>query len=280
MNDDTPPPAPPPGPTTTQAERLWLLAHDHVRRGEFAQAVRQLAQCYAMLQALGDPRLYEVHRRWTEVHKMYLEEGARPTKVAVVATSTQAQAEAAANAGELDKAIRLYDEARVAQPNNELIVERLAELRSAQQQAQDLLRTRAVQTMPLSRDLLAGALPRPLIADDGPSRTKTIAQGTSTEDLQRDHVVTHDIHTAPTWTPRDSAPIAPVMDPEDAPLNMGSLDVSIDLVEATDVVEVNADDNDSSVPVVVGVPQDDVMWLQSMLVQVAARRRPLSSLAA
>jgi hypothetical protein len=133
-----------------------------------------------------------------------------------------------------------------------------------------LLRTRAVQTTPLSRDVMAGVLPRAAVTvDTGPSRTKTIAQGTATEDLLREHVaVADDIHTVTTWTPRDSAPIAPVMDPQDAPLNMGSLDVSIDLVEASEVIELG---NSS-------VPQDDVAWLQSLLVQVASRRHAPSSL--
>lgn len=60
-----------------RAEQLWLTAHEHVKQGNLAQAVRDLASCYEMLKALKDPRLAQVHRRWVEVHKLYQERKAR-----------------------------------------------------------------------------------------------------------------------------------------------------------------------------------------------------------
>ena len=85
------------------AESLWNRVHEHVRRGDFASAVRDLAQCYQLLQAAGDPRVLEVHKRWTEVHKMYVEDGQRQSQPpAQKAPSKEAEAEAAANAGNLD----------------------------------------------------------------------------------------------------------------------------------------------------------------------------------
>jgi hypothetical protein len=124
------------------AEQLWGRAHEHVKRGDFAQAVRDLAQCFQILQAHNDPRVYEVHRRWTEVHQMYLEDGAREQPAARAAavekTSVEAEAEAAANAGDLDRAIALYEEARRRQPQNELVKERVEELYQARARAQEL----------------------------------------------------------------------------------------------------------------------------------------------
>src|SRR4051812_2489842 len=94
------------------AESLWARAHEHVKRGDFASAVRDLAACFQILQAKNDPRVYEVHRRWTEVHQMYLEDGQRTeAPAAQKAPSVEAEAEAAANAGDLDKAIGLYRQA-------------------------------------------------------------------------------------------------------------------------------------------------------------------------
>src|SRR5687767_14757807 len=95
------------------AEQLWARAHEHVKRGDFAQAVRDLAACFQILQTHNDPRVYEVHRRWTEVHQMYLEDGAReqPAQKAAANPSVEAEAEAAANAGDLDRAIALYEDA-------------------------------------------------------------------------------------------------------------------------------------------------------------------------
>ena len=121
-------------------ETLWNRAHDHVRRGDFASAVRDLAQCFQLLQAAGDPRVYEVHKRWTEVHKLYMEDGQRQVvpKEPEKAPSIEAEAEAAANAGDLDKAISLYREAVQQSPDNELIQERLLELTQARARADDL----------------------------------------------------------------------------------------------------------------------------------------------
>src|SRR5687767_3694905 len=115
-------------------ESLWSRAHEHVKRGEFANAVRDLAACFQMLQAANDPRVYEVHKRWTEVHRMYLEDGQRQAAAPAAqqqATSVQAEAEAAANAGDLDKAIALYTKASQQAPQNELVRERVQELTQA-----------------------------------------------------------------------------------------------------------------------------------------------------
>jgi tetratricopeptide (TPR) repeat protein len=131
----------PPGPRYTPSELLWLRAHEHVRRGEFAQAVRLLAQCYSLLEQAKDPRVHEVHRRWTEVHKMYLEDGARAAGAAKQAVSSlQGQAEEAANRGDLVQAISLYERLIAASPQNELARERLQELQSAKHRADDLQR--------------------------------------------------------------------------------------------------------------------------------------------
>ena len=65
------------------SEQLWISAHDHIGRGELALAVRELAQCFALLEAANDPRLYEVHKRWIEVHAMYVAASAPPAHVAL-----------------------------------------------------------------------------------------------------------------------------------------------------------------------------------------------------
>lgn len=117
------------------AEQLWSRAHEQVKRGDFASAVRDLAQCFQMLQAAKDPRVYEVHKRWTEVHQMYLEDGQRQSQPpAEKAPSVEAEAEAAANAGDLDRAIALYGEAG----QTELVKERVAELNQAKKRAAEL----------------------------------------------------------------------------------------------------------------------------------------------
>ena len=134
-----------------QAEQLWTRAHEHVKRGEFAEAVRDLAQAFQILQAANDPRLYEVHRRWTEVHQMYVEDGARQQQAQAQAQQTpsiEAQAEAAANAGELEKAITLYQELVRARPDHELARERLQELLQARTRAQDLVSGRSIEPTP------------------------------------------------------------------------------------------------------------------------------------
>jgi tetratricopeptide (TPR) repeat protein len=129
----------------TPSELLWLRAHEHVRRAEFAQAVRLLAQCYALLEQARDPRLYEVHRRWGEVHQMYLEDGARQNTATKTDTQTtlQAQAEEAANVGDLPRAIDCYERLVAQSPQNELAKERLSELRAAKARADELQRPAA-----------------------------------------------------------------------------------------------------------------------------------------
>lgn len=54
------------------AEQLWVKAHELVKAGQLAHAVRDLARCYEILKAAQDPRLSQVHRRWIEVHQVYL----------------------------------------------------------------------------------------------------------------------------------------------------------------------------------------------------------------
>ena len=127
--------------TVAEAERLWAQAHEFVRRGDFAAAVRDLARCYALLEEAADPRIADVHRRWTEVHQMYLEDGARPAAPAVAQPdSREAEAEDAANRGDLEHAIGLYEQIAAAAPHNELVRERVAELRAAQQRRDELVR--------------------------------------------------------------------------------------------------------------------------------------------
>ncbi len=127
---------------TQQAEAYWVRAHEQVRRGEFAGAVRDLAACFKLLQSVGDPRLPEVHRRWTEVHRMAVEDQAsgKPSTpaAAVPSPSIEAEAEAAANAGNLEEAISLYERALAAKPENELVSERLTELKNARPRAAEL----------------------------------------------------------------------------------------------------------------------------------------------
>lgn len=130
------------------AEMLWARAHELVKKGDFASAVRDLAACFQTLQALGDPRVYEVHKRWTEVHQMYLEDGARQAAEpqAQVTTSIEAEAEAAANSGDLETALELYQNAAQQNPQNELVRERIAELTAAIRRAEELARGKAAPT--------------------------------------------------------------------------------------------------------------------------------------
>ncbi len=72
-----------------QAEQLWLTAHENVKQGNLAQAVRDLSTCYEMLKALKDPRLPQVHRRWVEVHKLYQERKARAKAAAAAQAAPQ-----------------------------------------------------------------------------------------------------------------------------------------------------------------------------------------------
>ena len=59
--------------STQEAEQLWIRAHEALHRRDFVAATRDLAACFALLQAAGDPRLPEVHKRWTEVHTYALQ---------------------------------------------------------------------------------------------------------------------------------------------------------------------------------------------------------------
>ncbi len=147
---------------TLQAKDLWTSAHEHVRRGDLAAATRDLSGCYQILQALKDPRITEVHKRWIEVHKLYLEEGARaasPTPKPAPAPTVEAEAEAAANAGNLEQAILLYEQALQKQPENELVTERLVELRAARPRAAELTEKRPelLEAQVEEREVLADA---------------------------------------------------------------------------------------------------------------------------
>lgn len=74
------------------AEQLWVKAHELVKAGQLAHAVRDLARCYEILKAAQDPRLSQVHRRWIEVHQVYL----RRSQKAKKAKESAAQASASA----------------------------------------------------------------------------------------------------------------------------------------------------------------------------------------
>jgi tetratricopeptide (TPR) repeat protein len=239
------------------AEALWARAHDHVKRGDFANAVRDLAQCFQILQALQDPRVYEVHKRWTEVHRMYMEDGQRkPEPVASKAPSLEAEAETAANAGDLDKAIALYRQAQQQNPENELITERLVELTQAKQRADDLVNTkaRAPERQPEK--------PVVVVAEDDWSDV-------SVEDSGKQPA-----SPAPTDT-------APTMAVEDAPVGMQSLDVPFSVGEPIDSFQAD----DLPVAGAVSTPPerspekspgksgpDDVAFLEELLLRVKANR--------
>ncbi len=134
-------------PNAKIAEQLWLRAHDHIRRGNLAQAVRDLAKSFEILKALGDPRIRQVHEKWIAVHKLYKEEqqsGGPTRSVAQADAKTlQAQAEEAANRGDLTRAITLYQRVLGGAPDNELARERLAELKRADERARELQAQRA-----------------------------------------------------------------------------------------------------------------------------------------
>ena len=169
------------------AEQLWMRAHEHLNAGNLAQAVRDLAKAYGILKDIGDPRLAQVHKRWTEVHQMYVRqksEGApqisaqqaeaaraqqaqaeaaraqaaaqaQPDPIAVAEAqfaaqeqererresapmSLEEQAETAANMGQLAQAVEIYQRVVAAQPENELVQERLQELQKEYAQEQKL----------------------------------------------------------------------------------------------------------------------------------------------
>lgn len=132
------------------AEQLWLRAHEHIRRGNLAQAVRDLAKSFEILKALSDPRLRQVHEKWVSVHKLYKEEKAQGGghAGAADAKTLQAQAETAANNGDLPRAITLYQRILGNQPQNELARERLNELKLAQERERQLAQKAAVARKP------------------------------------------------------------------------------------------------------------------------------------
>ena len=91
------------GPKTAQhAEQLWVRAHQLVHKNDLANAIRDLAACFEILQTLRDPRLYEVHKRWTELHQLYVRRAKSPpssmTSAQASSQSQQARASASASA--------------------------------------------------------------------------------------------------------------------------------------------------------------------------------------
>jgi tetratricopeptide (TPR) repeat protein len=219
------------------AEGLWARAHDHVKRGDFANAVRDLAQCFQILQALQDPRVYEVHKRWTEVHRMYMEDGQKkPEPVVNKAPSIEAEAETAANAGDLDKAIELYRQAIQQNPENELIAERLLELTQAKARADDLVHAKAPA--------------KPAVAEDDWSDISVEDSGKGTASPAQD--------------------TAPTMAVEDAPVGMQSLDVPFSVGEPIDAFQ--ADELPVAGATSTPPQQDEVAFLESLLERLKANR--------
>jgi hypothetical protein len=235
--------------TAAHAERLWVTAHEHVRRGDFAAATRDLAQCYQILQSLRDPRIAEVHRRWTEVHKLYLEDGSRPSaaprEVAQATPSLEAEAEAAANAGNLEQAITLYERALQQKPKNELVAERLSELRAARPRAAELapkaeparpaVDAAAARAAAAAAAAAAQAAETAQLGSNGDD-TSPVAQSTTTQ-TAASATTQPTTTTTPTPTPTTTPTRAPPMASDDAPLGMGSLDVQIDMGEAVSQIE-------------------------------------------
>lgn len=327
------------------AEQLWTRAHEHVKRGEFADAVRDLAQAFQILQAANDPRLYEVHRRWTEVHQMYLEDGARAQQAqqAQQTPSLEAEAEAAVNAGELEKAIGLYQRAVAEKPTHELARERLQELLQARARAHELVNGRsepvaahpAVVTTPPSSEASATLVPATTSEDDwsdiavddsGPA-TAAPASTAGAPEIERevsvsmiessvevsaeigaevnagsaelgfdvkfsDEMSFADLNDAQPATATSTSPQeAPAMAPEDAPIGMQSLDVPFSVGAA--ISEEGADElpvegAPSLAPVAAATsiaalapidgpastsPQDQIAFLNELLVRVAKHRR-------
>lgn len=84
------------------AEQLWVRAHELIKTGNLAQSVRDLAKCYELLKAAQDPRLPQVHRRWIEVHQLYLaraQQAAGATPHHAAAASPQVVSAAGSAAG-------------------------------------------------------------------------------------------------------------------------------------------------------------------------------------
>ena len=250
---------------TLTVEELWQRAHELVRRGDFANAVRDLSLCYQTLQAQQDPRLYEVHKRWTEVHQLYLEDGARGSEPpAQTNPSVEAEAEAAANAGELERAIELYEVAAAQSPGNELVRERLGELRAARRRALEL-----------------SSPPTPAAPAPATARA-TAAVSARAEDDWSDVAIESSPEAAGPGTAEpgtaEPATTAPAMSPDDAPVGMQSLDVAFSVGE---VIESSTADELPVVgaptllpgPASLGAP-DDAAFLTELLERVQAHRRP------
>ena len=201
---------PPMTTTTQQAEQLWVTAHEHVRRGDFASATRDLAACFAILQEHNDPRLAEVHRRWTEVHQLAVEEAAQGKSAPAAATqqapNLEAEAEAAVNAGDLDGAIALYERALAQRPDNELIAERLIELRNARPRVAELTSSSSSSS---SRDAVATIdLEDPQVSEPATTivRDEAVERRIAVEPIVDDEVGDiGDIHEAVTLVPQRPA---------------------------------------------------------------------------
>ena len=106
------------------AEQLWVKAHELVKAGQLAHAVRDLARCYEILKAAQDPRLSQVHRRWIEVHQVYLrrsqkakrakESGAQANPDFSAKETGPARHEAAQSLAEIESATASSDSVAVA----------------------------------------------------------------------------------------------------------------------------------------------------------------------
>ena len=264
-----------PGMTTPtpvqQAEALWVRAHEHVRRGDFAPAVRDLAACFKLLQTAGDPRLPEVHRRWTEVHKLAVEEAAQgrtapATPAVTAAPSLEAEAEAAANAGNLEEAISLYERALHNRPDNELVRERLMELRNARPRAAELgvvsptsPTSQAEPTSPtpdaraeptqatqaaITGEAIAAAIDIDFDIDSAPMRPAPGPQAGDGPGLAGETQLEEDIHAAATLVPapsraaEDTTPPAAVVDEASLADVGAAAQGAHSAVEAVEVVEV------------------------------------------
>lgn len=124
-----------------QAESLWFKAHESIRAGNLPQAARELAESFEILKELQDPRLRQVHEKWVDVYRI-LESDTKsisaPQQQATQEFSTlQAQAEEAANRGDLTDAIRIYQAIVTQDDTNELALERFHELNAALVKARD-----------------------------------------------------------------------------------------------------------------------------------------------
>lgn len=200
-------------PNAKVAEQLWLRAHESIRRGELANAVRDLAKAFEILKALQDPRLAQVHARWVDVHRMYKEEsargGARAAEKPEAPKTLQAQAEAAANEGDIQRAIALYEKIVAESPANELAKERLSELRQAKERAEALSRP-PQPAAPVASAPVATAPAATAPAAAAPAATAPVATTpVATTPVATAPVATAPVATAPLATvPVATAPVA------------------------------------------------------------------------